>query len=50
VFQFLYRVDVDEAKARKALLDPDPPKALAELIVRRLIQTWHIRQLYKRKE
>jgi hypothetical protein len=50
VFQFLYRVDVDEAKTRKALLEPDPPKALAGLIVDRLIMTWHIRQSYKRKE
>lgn len=50
VFQFLYRVDVDEAKVRQALLDPDPANVLADLIVDRVIKTWHIRESYKRKE
>ncbi len=43
----LYRIDVDEQKAKEAFADKDPSMKLAELIIERELQKVESRRKYK---
>lgn len=47
LLQILYRIDVNEQKAKKALSATDPASSIAELIIQRELQKVESRKKYK---
>ena len=43
----LYRIDIDEQKAKEAFIDADPSMRLAELVIERELQKVESRKKYK---